>query len=69
MDPAEIVMRNVQRDRRKVIIKLLREGIGQAGEPALAHPFNVNWLGAKRAKNERGRQLRRPDGAVSTRRA
>ena len=47
MNPAEIVMRNVQRDRRNVIIKFLREAIGEAREPTLAHakrkvlPFNV----------------------------
>jgi hypothetical protein len=37
MNPAEIVMRDVQRDRRNVIIKLLWEAIGKASEPALPH--------------------------------
>jgi|GEM_PF-2017985 len=37
MDAAEIVLGNIQRDRRNMIIKLLRETIGEPSEPALAH--------------------------------
>ncbi|SHL60157.1 hypothetical protein SAMN05444159_6335 [Bradyrhizobium lablabi] len=47
MSAAQIVMRNIQRNCRNVIIKLLREAIGQASKTAAAHaerkvlPFNV----------------------------
>lgn len=47
MDPAEVVVGNVQGDRRNVIIQLLAKAVYQPGEPALAHakrkvlPLNV----------------------------
>ena len=47
MGAAKIIVRNVQRDRRNMIIKLFGEAIGQASEPALAHaqrkvlPLNI----------------------------
>lgn len=37
MNPAEVVMGDVQRDRRDVVVQLLREAVGQAGEPARPH--------------------------------
>jgi hypothetical protein len=47
MSAAQIVMRDIQRDRCNVIIRLLWEAIGKAREPAAAHaqrkvlPLNV----------------------------
>jgi hypothetical protein len=42
MSAAEIVVRNVERDRRNMIMKLPGEAIGQAGKPALAHPRSAH---------------------------
>jgi hypothetical protein len=47
VDTAQVVVSNVQGNRRNVIIKLLGEAVGEPGKPALAHaerqilPFNV----------------------------
>ena len=47
MSAAQIVMRDIQRDRCNVIIQLFREAISQPSEPALAHaqrkvlPLNI----------------------------
>lgn len=47
MDTAKIIMRNVQRDRRNVVVQLLAKAIRQPREPARSHakrkvlPFNV----------------------------
>jgi hypothetical protein len=38
VDAAEVVVREVQPERCRVVLQLLGEGIGQAGEAADAHP-------------------------------
>jgi hypothetical protein len=38
MDPHQIVMREMQSDRRLQVFKLLAESVGQAGKTPHAHP-------------------------------
>jgi len=38
VNPTEVVVHEVQRDGSAVILDLLGEGVGQAGEPTHGHP-------------------------------
>ena len=38
VNPAEVVVHEVEGDRRDVVLQLLAEGVGQAREPPHAHP-------------------------------
>lgn len=40
MNPAEVVVHEVQRDSRYVVLHLLGEGVGQPGEPTHGHPHS-----------------------------
>ena len=54
MNAAEVVVREIQRKRRPVVLKLLRESVGQASESPNLHPHGeVLTLNVRRANTFR----------------